>query len=339
MQVAGAAHNPFRKSALRALYQRSHGVPRLINIIADRALVGAYAGEARDINAALIHAAADEVQLGEPGARRGRWRWPLAAAAGLILALIAWSTMRSNGPELEDSAPAALPPIAEVVEESSPPKKEMPATPPVMSVTRQQSMIDPDWLAIQSQAAWGGLALLWDEPDGGAEIELACQGQLTRNWACLKADGSLARIKQLGLPVVLLLQGSDPGLLLLQGVDGNRLLAGAPGTTLTLSRDAVEDKWFGAYMVAWPQASGWPKEIEKGDRGPAVDTVLRLASMAENPYSGRQVFGDEFERWLVNFQLAYGLDSDGIVGPKTLLYLMRPSISRPALIFNWQEEN
>ena len=36
MQVAGAQRNPFRRSAMRALYQRSGGVPRLINIIADR---------------------------------------------------------------------------------------------------------------------------------------------------------------------------------------------------------------------------------------------------------------------------------------------------------------
>ncbi|MCH8228380.1 MAG: AAA family ATPase, partial [Proteobacteria bacterium] len=37
MKVAGASRNPFSQSALRALYQHSAGVPRLINIIADRA--------------------------------------------------------------------------------------------------------------------------------------------------------------------------------------------------------------------------------------------------------------------------------------------------------------
>ncbi len=41
MMVAGAQRSPFTRSALRALYQRSGGVPRLINIIADRALAGA----------------------------------------------------------------------------------------------------------------------------------------------------------------------------------------------------------------------------------------------------------------------------------------------------------
>ena len=36
MQVAGAERNPFQRSAIKALFQRSHGIPRLINIIADR---------------------------------------------------------------------------------------------------------------------------------------------------------------------------------------------------------------------------------------------------------------------------------------------------------------
>ena len=38
------------------------------------------------------------------------------------------------------------------------------------------------------------------------------------------------------------------------------------------------------------------------------------------------------ERWLVSFQVRNGLDPDGIVGPKTLLYLMRFSIEEPRLL-------
>ncbi|MFT5372076.1 MAG: hypothetical protein ACI9R7_001618, partial [Lysobacterales bacterium] len=218
-------------------------------------------------------------------------------------------------------------PVAEAVDVVSELQPESPA-----------NSIDPDWLAIQSQAAWNGLALLWEEPEGGIEIRLACDGQVARHWACLKADGSLARIKQLGLPVILQLQGATPALLLLQGINGDRLLVGAPGTALTLSRSAIEDRWFGAYIVAWPQASSWPQEIERGDTGPAVETVLQLASMAKTPYAGGQEFEVEFERWLVDFQLSYGLEADGIVGPRTLLYLIRPSISKTGLLSSWKGE-
>ena len=45
LAVAGCARMPFSRLGLRALYQRSSGIPRLINIIADRALMAGYARE------------------------------------------------------------------------------------------------------------------------------------------------------------------------------------------------------------------------------------------------------------------------------------------------------
>lgn len=339
MKVAGAARNPFRKSALKTLYQRSHGVPRLINIIADRALVGAYASEVNEINARLIHAAADEVQLGEPEARRGQWQLPLAGIAGLILAAITWNVIRSGSSESE--VPQNVLTGQSVATSTDQLSAELSAEPAIVvdSVPEMTvSELDDNWLGIQHQAAWTGLATLWNEPAGGPLIRAACNGQEVPRWACLNGDGSLARILQLGLPVILQLQGTQPSLLLLQGIDGENLLMGAPGTTLTLSRRAVEDRWFGVYMVAWPQASDWPGEIARGDSGRAVETVLELAGRAQKPYQGKSEFGEEFENWLAGFQTRHGLKPDGIVGPQTLLYLIRPSIVDPVLQSSWQGE-
>jgi general secretion pathway protein A len=340
MQVAGSVHNPFRKSALKALFHRSRGVPRLINIIADRALVGAFAGEYREINAKLVHAAANEVQLGEPGARRGPWRWYAAAVAGLLLALLTWAMIRPADvvpvPEpaiinesLEPVAMEALPgPESAVTGEAGSPGE----------ITEIPLALDEDWLGIQNQAAWQGMATLWNEPSASESIRRACEAEDGGDWACLHGDGSLSRIRQLGLPVLLQLHSGDPGLLLLQGIDGKRLLAGAPGTERTVARQAVEDRWFGAYMVAWPQASSWPREIARGDEGAAVATVLKLAGMADRPYTGEAVFDSNFEAWLIEFQSRFGLEADGIVGPRTLLYLVRPSINEPELQTDWQED-
>ena len=332
MRVAGARHNPFRKSALRALFQRSNGVPRLINIIADRALVAAYAQERRDIDGRLVHAAADEVQLGEPGARRSRWPWVAAAVAGLLVAVLAWTGIRPR------SEPVILPPVQaqpQVAAVSAPPPSlaeepapTLPATPP--------AMLDERWLRGQDLVAWEGLAATWDEPLAAAAIREACEAGAATGWACLRENGSFARIRQLDLPVILRLQGPEPGLLLLQGMAGERLLAGAPGDERAMPRQLLEDRWLGAYLVAWPQAANWPREITRGQAGPAVETVLRLAGLADQPYSGPASFGPDFERWLMAFQRRHGLDADGIVGPRTLLYLMRPSIAEPALKHDWQ---
>ena len=317
---------------MRALFQRSHGVPRLINIIADRALLAAFASERTDINARLVHAAADEIQLGEPGARRSLRPWVIAAAAGLVLASGAWWLLERDSGSLPDPAQVAVEPAAQVREPTVPRNEAAPAkAAPVMPVE-----IDPNWLQIQHRAAWQGLAALWGDSDDGDAIAQACRsGEVTGGWACLKENGSFARISQLGLPVILQLQTPTESLLLLQGLDPDAVLAGAPGTEQTHKRSVVEQDWLGAYFVAWPQAANWPREIRRGQSGPAVVTVVELASLGEPPYRGRAEFGGELEQWLLGFQRRNGLDADGIVGPRTLLYLMRPSITRPLLRHEW----
>jgi general secretion pathway protein A len=335
MQVAGADRNPFRRSALKALFQRSHGVPRLINIIADRALVGAYAEERRDIDGRLIHAAADEVQLGEPGARRSRWPWVAATAAGLALAAVTWYLLPQTA--VRDPAPAT--PMAEAASPVEPPVEQAQEAdfdevrlPPAPD-------LDEPWLDMQHLASWQGLASVWNDYEGGTALEAACRGRPRQGYACLRDTGSWARIRQLGMPVILELHGSAPRLLLLQGIDDTSLLVGAPGTSMTVSRAAIEDRWLGGYYVAWPQAPSWPREVALWATGPAVETILDLAAQVDPPYTGQRAFGREFEAWLILFQARNGLDADGIVGPKTLLYLIRSSISDPVLVSDWPRES
>lgn len=336
MQVAGARHNPFRRSAIRALFQRSNGVPRLINIIADRALLAAYAREREHIDGRMVHAAADEVQLGEPGARRARWPWLAAGVAGLLVAAAAWLILGRQPEALPTAGPEAGPGTSVSPVEAGPPSVQGGSSP--LPAEPLPETLDDNWLRIQHRAAWQGVAVAWGEPAAAEQIESACEGVRQSAWACLRETGSFARIEQLGLPVVLQLQGSQPGLLMLQGLDGERLLVGAPGTERTLAREAVEQRWLGDYLVAWPQAANWPREIRRGDRGAAVQTVLRLAGETDVPYRGPTRFDAEFERWLLDFQRRHALAADGIVGPRTLLYLMRPSISKPTLKQGWTEE-
>ena len=140
MKVAGAQRNPFTRSAMRALYQRSCGVPRLINIIADRALAGAYARESGRINARLVHAAADEVQPSESRVRSNPWPGLLATAAGLVLVVItlltwgpAWLDRLDSTPS-PDVAAKVAPSRAALTSASVPVKVMVPSPAPVPTV-------------------------------------------------------------------------------------------------------------------------------------------------------------------------------------------------------------
>jgi general secretion pathway protein A len=61
LRVAGAQEAIFTSAALNEVHRLSGGIPRIINVACDRALLGAYTQETRRINAALVRRAAGEV--------------------------------------------------------------------------------------------------------------------------------------------------------------------------------------------------------------------------------------------------------------------------------------
>jgi general secretion pathway protein A len=396
MKVAGATHIPFRRSALRALYQRSAGVPRLINIIADRALVGAYAKESRNIGSRLVHAAANEVQPSEARVRSGRLGWVLSTASVAVLALVTlaiWGLpnisqnrfpagsephqeVRSGQPAVA-VAPAAAPvgnesrgevttPVADavggvrqelpLVDEPTVPEpiardpianepaaSESVATDAVAGDTFiaesaiLASSLSGDWLDSQHARAWKAMAVLWQDPESVDDIQLACDGVQGRGYSCWRHNGSWARVQQLGLPVLLVLQDDDTRYLLLRGMNGDELLVGEEQSSIEVSRTALESRWLGEFIVPWPQAPDWPSQIRRGESGKAVDIIMEMASLAEPAWLGEGVFDQRFESWLMAFQRRHGLKDDGIVGPNTLLYLMAPTISQPRLIITAED--
>jgi general secretion pathway protein A len=158
-------------------------------------------------------------------------------------------------------------------------------------------------------------------------------------YACFRDQGNWSRIRNLGLPVVLVLQGESPRLLVLQGITPEGLLVGPADRPLSVSRDAVEDLWLGEYLVAWPQAPDWPAQIRVGESGAAVDIVMQMAAFAEPAWEGDGEFDAAFESWLMTFQRRNGLRADGIIGPNTLIYLMAPTIEQPRLILAGEERS
>jgi murein L,D-transpeptidase YcbB/YkuD len=214
---------------------------------------------------------------------------------------------------------------------------QAPAVDPAVNATLVdiETTLESGWLNDHQHKVWQGLAQMWNDSGPGMALQAACDGDNSHGYACLRDQGSWSKIKHLGLPVVLILQGETPAYLLLRGVDEKRLLVGSPDRLLTVSRDAVDSNWLGAYFVVWPQASGWPVEVSRGDTGPAVTTIMEMAVSVDVPYHGGQVFDAAFELWLKGFQVRNGLEADGIVGRKTLLYLMKASIKEPKLLQTW----
>ncbi|WP_088278419.1 ExeA family protein [Ideonella sp. A 288] len=88
LTVAGAGETlPFDAAALRRIHRHSRGVPRRINLLCDRALLGGYAEGRHDVGARIVDQAAREVfgPDGRGDARRPPGGRRAGVAAGLVL--------------------------------------------------------------------------------------------------------------------------------------------------------------------------------------------------------------------------------------------------------------
>jgi len=305
LAVAGAERGPFRQDALKALYAESGGVPRLINIIADRAMMAGYAHELDAISARTVHEAAREVAGDEWDEGTGWLRGALAAAVMALVVLggfgLVWTMQRAPTSEAASSNPAWM-------------------------MTLDQGELS---------SAVSELASHWPSLEAEA-VERACTDAVNEasdaGAACLQKRGSWRFIESLGLPVILRLDEPSSAYVVVVGIAGDRVLLSHRGQEISAPLIQLDRRWLGEFFVAWPDDGSI---LQSGDRGAAVIAMKTLAAAApEQAWSGTidEDFSEEFARWVEDFQSFHGLRSDGMIGPETRLYLGVPNQSGTRLL-------
>ena len=92
LAVAGRRGRLFTQQAIKRLYQLSGGVPRLINLISDRALLGAYASQSEMVDVPHIKHAFDEIngeKIRQPLKDSRAFKWLAGSVGGLFLFVLA----------------------------------------------------------------------------------------------------------------------------------------------------------------------------------------------------------------------------------------------------------
>lgn len=308
MAVAGCARMPFSRLGLRALYQRSGGIPRLINIIADRALMAGYAREQSTIGERLVARAADETLPGHARylARRfGAWALGAAIIAALVVAGL-WYTQR-----------VPLPVPSPVVAEQPPPAD------PAAGRLVAKLQATPD----SELAAFGQLLARWQVDSSQVSVRDAvrCAAMVAPGLACLRGRATLEQLARFDRPLILALGGGDApaGFALLRGVGQEHVLLDLGGENIELRRASLQQHWNGDFLALWRLPEAIPATLKRGDGGPAVGWVKdRLAAYDKGPGAGDgTAFDAALEDRVRRLQQSYGVKSDGIIGPETLFAL------------------
>jgi general secretion pathway protein A len=92
LKVAGCERPVFNDKAVKKLYELSGGIPRLLNLLADRALLAAYGKQQAVVDAKEVQRAAAEIlplnQASSVAKTLPGWLWPLLALFGIILGFL-----------------------------------------------------------------------------------------------------------------------------------------------------------------------------------------------------------------------------------------------------------
>jgi len=356
--VAGMSRAvPFDRSAMRAIHKLARGIPRRINLLCDRALLGAYASGRSTVDKRIVTRAAAEVfdsvaassaaraPGGAPSPRRSSvvgLGVGVAAGAALfgVVALAVdrgWSGLsaaRTTGPVTAAAAASAVPkaPLAAAVPMAASAVTAPASAPPVLSSL--------DWSALlrNESQAWRELAGAWRlQLNGDGD---PCQVAAREQVQCFRASGSsLALVRQLDRPVILTLyedSGARPVYALLVGLTDRTATLRTGQASQTVALNALAGAWRGELATLWRSPPGYgltPRGAETEPVQQWLNTRLEqwARSTPESGATGASAPADLKSR-VTSFQLAQGLKPDGRAGPMTFMQLNRAAgIDEPRL--------
>lgn len=286
LEVAGGAGKvAFTRDALEAVQRASGGVPRLVNLLCDRALLAGYVRGQREIDAAAVRVAAAEVLPRRSPTKHGaglRWLIAVVAVLLVVLAVLLLGPAASAPTHGRVTVPQASP-------TRTPASGALDAV--LLTLPHERSL----------QAALDALRAAW----GPGALEQA------------SFRTHLAQVRRLGTPAVLEMfhpARRDTCFLALLRLEGEVALVGT-GTAAPwrAALSDVDRLWTRQAIYLWRDLDGLAAAPDSARNAPAARAMLARLGYQLDPAQAASA--------VARFQADVGLAPDGVVGSRTLLAL------------------
>ena len=321
LRVARARTPLFTRSALSSIHRLSSGTPRLINILADRALLGAYASGKNRVSAGIVRQAAAEI--GRPPRRQ------YAALGGAAAALVAGVTFASWQFIARDTAPSAPAPfvaaIAPVPTEAATPELTAKKDAEASSAPNLESLLRDPSGVLDTETALAALFSQWRKDYARIPGKTGCERALSAGLRCAYASGNWNNLRQLNRPAIIELMDNDGQRhhVLVSGLKGELAVLDLNGQSYEFPRAEVDRYWYGKFLVLWTPPPTGEQTLRRGMRGPGIvwlrEALARYDGRA--PGTKSDVFDAQLEQEVKAFQRKHQLADDGVVGRSTLIQL------------------
>ena len=348
---------PFDKAALSRIHKLARGIPRRINLLCGRAMLGAYSFGLTHIDRCIVDKAALEVfgpkldvrlQNGLDGVSAGgsqllRHLLPvstvtIASLAGVMAgAALLGTVLWAQRSQLAAPLPAPSPSLPQLA--VTPPVPATPPAAPALAVSRAALLSAADLdvqLATRTltlNQAWQALGQLWGLTLDGTVAGRPCAAAQQQRVKCFDIQPtSLALIRQLNRPGIITLAGSNqrPVPAILSGLTDQTALLQLGIQTYPVSLTVIAGLWRGDFATLWRIPDDYAEKSVNGKDVPTTDWLeSRLARLPE-PAGAFQ--SSSLRERIFAFQLASGLSPDGLAGPMTVMQLNRVAgVNEPRL--------
>ncbi len=344
LKVAGAIGEVFDAGGKREVYRISGGVPRLVNVICDRALLGAYARESRRVGKGIVRRAANEIAGTNVKPAWQRFLLPAAAlATTAVVAATLWQQLPLTPAPAVVTAAAPVEAPVETPEDTPPPAvadaapaAEVDSAATIVAVAEPlPAATDDDVETLDEQlrlardltfaeSAWSGLFALWGE-DFNVDGPAPCEQAAARGLACFSQRGNWSSLRQLDRPAILTLTDSagDSHDIVLAKLNGEVAELAIAGVAVSHPLPDVSESWFGEFVLLWRPAA--TAALSPGTSSPAVAWLRQSLADIDTRYRAEPLDSPDYDPGLAarvrDFQRDQRISVDGYAGQQTQIII------------------
>ncbi len=338
MQAAGCVQIIFSNAAVSELYRFSHGIPRIINVVADRALLAAFVDRSPKVERRHMQRAAREVLGTKTLPERVKERLQVLQFSGKLLPLAVTAVLMigtgyflgtCTGKSLNDFSereviqelktdPDVMA-LAEELQELRTRQKNF------ETVKREQTRFAADILNNSfEESSWKNLVQLWGVTSIPDDAREAWKYLGALGYRCLRGKSSLSDLERYNVPAVVQLMDKKltPFYAVLLKMNEQYAVILMNGREWIMPREWLEDSFEGDFTLIWPLPDGFA-EVDENSSHKAQEQVFNMLRRYD---SGDET---EFRTWdsdvqnmVSAFQRDSGLPETGVASIETLWALL-----------------